>query len=180
MKDFIQKYIPFAGLLFLVVHFSLSLIYAAPEPLLPEKIQQQSRKYTLPLFEQYWSLFAPAPKINKHLFYRIDGGGWKSPTLELLAESRANRLSAAGRKQVLYSNLLYYLAEENCSCSKNKKQVVTGRETSSFHALKYLLKSNLADPAHTRMDVAVWCDAYEQPFAGKKESFMIIYPGVQL
>ena len=180
MRSFTQKYLPVICLCFLLVHFSLSLIYAGPEQLLPDKLQQQSKKYTLPFFEQYWSLFAPAPKTNKHLFYRVNKGQWQSPTFQLLGKSRANRFSPSGRKIILYSNLLYYLVSENCSCSKNKQQVITGRPSASFNALRYLLKKELRDPSPTELDIAVWTDVFEKPFAGKKESIMIVYPDVKL
>ncbi|MFL5752110.1 MAG: hypothetical protein ACJ76F_01785 [Bacteroidia bacterium] len=175
MRSLILKYFPFVCAGFLLVHFTLSLIYAAPEQLLPAKVQLESKRYTLPLFEQYWSLFAPAPKTNKRLLVRINKGPWQSPDLQLIMESHANRFSSSGRKEILYSNLLYYLVQENCSCSKNKQQVITGRPSASFNALKYALKKELK--TEEPIDVVVWTDVYDKSFTGKKESILIIYRG---
>jgi hypothetical protein len=180
MRNFVRNYFPFFLLVLFIGHFSLSLIYSAPEQIVPEFIRQKTRGYTLPLFEQYWSLFAPAPKTNKHLFYRTEKGRWKSPTMELLTEARKNRLSSSSRKIVLYSNLLYYITEENCSCSKNKQRVVTGKPTASFNALRYLLKREIGGESGPRVDICVWADIYEKPFQSKKESVMIIYKDVDL
>ncbi len=185
MKNKLLTYFPLLGFIFLALHFSITLLYVVPEPMMYERVQEASKKYTLPFFRQYWNLFSPVPTINKTLVYRVytangDTSQWLSPYTDDLQEHNKYRVTSAGRKVVLYSNLLYYLINETCSCKINQNKVFKGdTATSSFNALRYLIQREQPDAKYA--DIVVHCSQPKIPWLEQSvKKFSIVYPQIKL
>lgn len=77
-RKFILRTVAILGILWLVVHFALTLIYSVRELKVPDMVRQVSDEYTIPLFHQNWKLFAPdVPEYDVQLFFSTsDSGIW--------------------------------------------------------------------------------------------------------
>ncbi|HWY34752.1 MAG TPA: DUF5819 family protein, partial [Nitrosopumilaceae archaeon] len=183
----VKKYLPLVAFFFLVGHFSLILIYAFPPPLMLDKFQKQAQRYTEPLFEQYWSLFAPTPKINKSLYYRIideknNPGPWLSPYNEDLKNHYSGRIFSSGRKVILYSDLLHFLLSETCPCKFENKFSLGNMSNSSFNALTFLIQKEIGNNnKKQKVDIAVVCSELIRPFEpASARGFILLYPAITL
>lgn len=184
MKKIIT-YFPLLGLCFLISHFTITLLYVIPEPMMYERVQHATKKYTHPFFRQYWNLFSPVPTVNKTLTYRLyyssgDTSNWMSAYSDDLNNHYQYRITSAGRKVVLYSNLLYYLIHETCTCKINQNKVLKGdTATSSFNALRYLIRNDHAEAKY--VDIVVDCSQAKTPWLEQSvKKFTIVYPKIKL
>jgi hypothetical protein len=89
------------GLLFLVFHFSFTLLYLNPISVVGLAWRKPVIGYLEPLFRQRWSLFAPDPPLlDRRIDYQCDVGGkvgeWVSRSEDLLHTHARTRLGPAG------------------------------------------------------------------------------------
>ena len=62
----------YTGILFLVLHFTITLIFCTQDKLDLPKLSYAANKYCYPLFIQNWKMFAPNPPTkNKKINYRF-------------------------------------------------------------------------------------------------------------
>lgn len=89
------------GLIFLVFHFSFTLLYLNPISVVGLAWRKPVVGYLEPLFRQRWSLFAPDPPLlDRRIDYQCDVGGeigeWVSRSEDLLHTHARTRLGPAG------------------------------------------------------------------------------------
>jgi hypothetical protein len=70
-----------AAFIFVILHFLLIFLYAAPDSAVPAKVKSITTHYVYPVFDQRWSLFAPCPVYNhqielKYEFANGDTTNW--------------------------------------------------------------------------------------------------------
>ena len=102
----------FAGLLFLIVHFTISILYTAPTGITSPELQNKLHAYMNPLFTQGWKLFVPAPDdLQLHYRYKTNGNwtDWKLPLDSELPKHRY-RITYHSRLSIAIYNLSWYLS----------------------------------------------------------------------
>lgn len=104
------------GLLFLSIHFLLTLVYCFPEKAVAETLRQSSNEYMVPFFHQGWQLFAPdVPLYHGKVYFKtmpasfetswVPFGGNSAVSEHWKLDYAANRLSLmlmADMKRNLY------------------------------------------------------------------------------
>jgi len=99
--------ISIAFLLFITVHFTMINIYSMPYEWGTPKLQETSRKYTLPLFHQSWRVFAPVPREEGRLYYKFCFEGKWSDEFSFREEmKKKNHISATRIADMLSFNLM--------------------------------------------------------------------------
>lgn len=99
---------------FLVIHFSISYFYTAPEEINSYELELASGNYMKPFFHQHWDLFAPEPPdINVTVEVSQDKGTtWRNLSEEILNEHYTYRVSPHGRIALAFGNSALYAADE--------------------------------------------------------------------
>jgi hypothetical protein len=102
--------------IFVVVHSTAIFIYAFPEQYMPASAKNVTSVYVYPVFDQMWSLFAPAPlhdtKFMVKYYFEGDSTDWIEPMKDAYALHSIYRGSCHGDLAVGESNLLYYIADD--------------------------------------------------------------------
>lgn len=68
--DKIKKYSGLLAISFIGFHFLMVFFYVAPIDVVGNKLSRYSGFYIKPVFNQQWSLFAPAPVEEHSIFYK--------------------------------------------------------------------------------------------------------------
>jgi len=102
--------------IFVAGHCLAIFIYAFPENLIPVSFKRVSSHYVSPVFEQTWSLFAPAPihddKLRVKYYFGKDSIDWFEPMAEIHQQHALYRCSYHGDLALGESNLLYYTGND--------------------------------------------------------------------
>jgi hypothetical protein len=102
--------------IFVVAHSTAIFIYAFPEQYISPALKNAASIYVHPVFEQTWSLFAPAPlndtKLRVKYYFEEDSTDWVEPMKDVYASHAVYRASYHGDLAVGESNLLYYIAND--------------------------------------------------------------------
>lgn len=137
-----------AGLGFLFLHFSATFFYVAPPSWTGQRLKNYSGYYILPLFHQGWSLFAPAPMVNKKVTIDIitKDSIVKSEVFfdEMIEWHNKVRMGASGRFVMLQGNTLHsvyqtflYLKENVKNPNQNISQF---KESVTGKTFQYLIR----------------------------------------
>lgn len=137
-----------AGLGLLFMHFSATFFYVAPPSWTGERLKIYSGYYILPLFHQSWSLFAPAPMVNKKVTIDIiseDGKVIKEVFFDDMIDWHEKvRMGASGRFVMLRGNTLHSVYSTYLHLKNNVKNpnqnISQFRESPSGKTFQHLIR----------------------------------------
>ncbi len=106
-----------AAFIFLVIHFSMILIFAWPEPHMPKKLKELSSAYVHPIFTQRWSMFAPCPYKSfgmriKYEFVDGETSEWIRPAEDAITMHSKLRCTHHMEIALCESNLMYWVDKD--------------------------------------------------------------------
>lgn len=137
-----------AGLGFLILHFTATFFYVAPQAWTGNRFKIYSGYYILPLFHQSWSLFAPAPMVNKKVTIDIITSDGKVIS-EIFFNDFSDwhekvRMGASGRFVLLRGNILHSVYSTFIHLKKNVKNpnqnIAQFRASPSGKTFQHLVK----------------------------------------
>lgn len=106
--------IGWCAFLFVLFHTVTIIVYAFPTGYIPRSLQSASAHYVQPVFEQTWSLFAPAPILNSDLkikyYFGSDSTGWVDPMQTAEEKHAALRVTHHAELALGESNLLHFIS----------------------------------------------------------------------
>jgi hypothetical protein len=122
----------------LIIHFSFTVISSAPVNTFSEKTKLLSNKYTANLFNQYWGVFVPTPKIHYTIYFKtIDNNG-----TERNHAIRMNNSSSVERR--VSSSILSSILIEVDTSLLTQNLLLAGKQPGSIeHALNYYLNNKM-------------------------------------
>jgi hypothetical protein len=135
--------------LFLLIHILFTLLYVLPENLVAPAIKASVGRYTNPLFDQGWALFAEVPEVNKKVYVSYQEAdkkwsAWEDPFQVYVSKHQSNRFTANGKIVLMISSTLHYIHFDYAELLKTNK-VIRGDTTSGYYkVLKYEVNHALA------------------------------------
>jgi len=133
-----------AGLVLLLLHFSIICIYASPfnRTGLKANAAYAATYYAYPYFHQDWNLFAPPPNTNYQLFVQFENEGSIKREIfkDLLLQHQSNRFKGLEPLVITFANSIHFFEK-----STQLKQTINGPVTGdiNFTILEHSVKKYL-------------------------------------
>lgn len=145
--NYLKRSLVITGILFIVIHFTLILIFCFSGYFTNFRLAGISIRYVFPVFNQNWRLFAPQPPLsNKYFYYRCvfdddSNSPWIRSGVELLKKHKSFLFWNFGKQYYIAQSIPLELSYLDAAIKYQMKNEKINADSVLFERNKRIRKS---------------------------------------